>query len=169
MVGSLKTASPTASTSWHWPIQVALTPERTGLDGGALDVLRVLVTLVVASASYVFVEQPVRRGALRGVPVRLAAPVGFAIVAGMLVVTTSGSEAPAAFLQSSSNRYFHVGPPRPVPTSDGPGPLRITLVGDSVAASLTPGLRAAAKTHHIAFSALGAAACSMLEGAPGIR
>lgn len=68
---------------YHWPVFGWLTPERTGVDGPALVVLRLGVTLGLAVASYHMVEQPVRRGrpVLRPVPVTLAAGL---VVAGLL-------------------------------------------------------------------------------------
>ena len=47
---------------YHWPIFVWLSPERTGLDGWSLFAVRLAVTLAVAVASYVVIEQPIRHG-----------------------------------------------------------------------------------------------------------
>ena len=47
---------------WHWPVQVYLTPRRTGLDGLALNGVRLGTTLAIAAASYYVVELPIRRG-----------------------------------------------------------------------------------------------------------
>jgi peptidoglycan/LPS O-acetylase OafA/YrhL len=46
---------------WHWPVRVFLTP-RSGLDGPALFLARLAVSLVLAELSYRFVEQPFRTG-----------------------------------------------------------------------------------------------------------
>ena len=46
---------------WHWPVRVFLTP-RSGLDGPALFVARLAISLVLAELSYRFVEQPFRTG-----------------------------------------------------------------------------------------------------------
>ena len=46
---------------YHWPIFIFLTSERTGLDGVALAVLKVGITLALAVASYFLIEQPVRQ------------------------------------------------------------------------------------------------------------
>ena len=45
---------------WHWPVLVFLSEDRTGLDGAALLVVRLAVTLLVSIASYQLVEQPIR-------------------------------------------------------------------------------------------------------------
>jgi peptidoglycan/LPS O-acetylase OafA/YrhL len=47
---------------YHWPLFLWLTPERTHLDQPTLFGLRCLVTMVVASASYTFLEQPILNG-----------------------------------------------------------------------------------------------------------
>lgn len=77
---------------WHWPVYLVLDQGRTGLDGWRLLVLRVGATLVVATVSYLAVEQPIRRGRLSGAPVaqRLAIPVGTVAVVAALVLTTGG-------------------------------------------------------------------------------
>ena len=49
---------------WHWPIDVWLDEARTGLSGFALFALRLAVTGVIATASYFFVERPIRRNGL---------------------------------------------------------------------------------------------------------
>lgn len=65
---------------WHWPVNVALTPERTGLDGDgwwhepALLALRTAVAVALALASYHLVEQRVRHGGLDGLRLRLPGP-----------------------------------------------------------------------------------------------
>ena len=52
---------------WHYPLFIWLDHERTGLYGVRLLALRVGVTLLVASASFFFVERPIRHGlVLRG-------------------------------------------------------------------------------------------------------
>ncbi|HMJ74667.1 MAG TPA: acyltransferase, partial [Iamia sp.] len=66
---------------WHWPVDVALTPDRIGLDGSgwwvepALLALRTAVTVVFTLASYWLVEQPVRRHGLDGLRLRFPRPI----------------------------------------------------------------------------------------------
>ena len=66
---------------WHWPVDVALTPDRTGLDGSgwwvepALLALRTAVTVAFTLASYWLVEQPVRRHGLDGLRLRFPGPI----------------------------------------------------------------------------------------------
>ena len=76
---------------WHWPIYVALSPERTGLDGLRLTGLRVACTFVVAGASYFALERPIRRGVLAKRTIRVAAPLTAAIVIATVLVATLGA------------------------------------------------------------------------------
>ena len=46
---------------WHWPVLVFLDQQRTGLDGPALFLLRVVVTAAATTASFVLIERPLRR------------------------------------------------------------------------------------------------------------
>ena len=50
---------------YHWPLFQWLSPERTGLDGIPLAILRVAVTFGVALASYHWLERPIREGRVR--------------------------------------------------------------------------------------------------------
>ncbi|HMJ78549.1 MAG TPA: acyltransferase family protein, partial [Iamia sp.] len=66
---------------WHWPVDVVLTPDRTGLDGHAawqepaLFALRTTVAVAATVASYRWIEQPVRRDGVAGLRLRLPRPV----------------------------------------------------------------------------------------------
>jgi peptidoglycan/LPS O-acetylase OafA/YrhL len=48
---------------WHWPIFVALSPERVDLDGPPLAVVRIGLSVVAAWLSYRIIENPIRRRA----------------------------------------------------------------------------------------------------------
>mgnify|MGYP000853860266 FL=1 len=121
---------------WHWPVYVVLSPTRTGMAGGNLLVLRFLVTFALATASYYWVEMPIRRGALRQlrsrqrVAVLIGAPLA---ILGLLGVTAACSRAPAAdsleVIAESTTRS-------PSPVESAPTDVRAVLVGDSVALSL---------------------------------
>jgi peptidoglycan/LPS O-acetylase OafA/YrhL len=133
---------------WHWPINVYVTADRTGLEGWQLDMLRLALTIGVATSSYVVVERPIRRGALRGWPVRLAGAGALAVSLVVVLVATSGT--PAASVDQA--RGFG---PLPLEGSDNPyllypaeipdGAMRVLLVGDSGAHNLGPRLAAAAE------------------------
>jgi hypothetical protein len=68
----------------HWPIFLVLDSQRTGLDQLPLTVLRVTVTLVVAIASYLLIERPIRRGWTMP-RVAMPAAVGTAVAAVVIV------------------------------------------------------------------------------------
>ena len=144
---------------WHWPIYVYLDEARTQLDGASLLALRLAVTFGIAIGSYCIVEQPIRLGALRGWSVRVLVPAGAAALAVALVVATSGTM-PRAFQEVSAGE---LAPPpaagdlaaaaaQPTPAAPGPAaPLRVMLVGDSVARSLGPGIGRATAAQGIEF------------------
>ncbi len=132
---------------WHWPVYVALTPKRTGIDGWSLTTLRIAVSIGFAVVSYYLLEMPIRRGALRNLRVRVLAPVGVATVAAVLlalVVTTAGAVSRPIVRQSSASAATNR-TPAPLPPSTAATavafaptlePARVLIVGDSVAASL---------------------------------
>lgn len=90
---------------WHWPAVVLLTPSRTGLDGAALDALRLGVTVVGTVASYVLVERPIRFGqVLRGRPAHLATGGAFAGVAAAVLLATTGAAPVPDYLRAPTDR-----------------------------------------------------------------
>ncbi len=114
---------------WHWPVIVYLTPERVRVDGWARDVVCVGVTLAVSIASFVLVEQPIRRGALRG-RMAWAGPVG-AVAAAVLVVvvaTVGVARVPGTDLAMGATPP---GGAEVYPEDVPAGATRLLLVGDS--------------------------------------
>ncbi len=87
---------------WHWPIYVWLTPERAGASGTPLLALRLSVTFAVATASYYFVEQPIRRGVLKPRRALVVAPATAMAVAVVLVLVTSSTVLPGRFSAPAS-------------------------------------------------------------------
>ena len=128
---------------WHWPVYLALSRGRTGLDGPALLAVRLTCTVAIATASYYLVEQPIRRGALRGWRVRVLTPATALVVAAAFVaVTTSipatGLSPEAANAKTGTapglGRHERAAAPPPAP-----GVARGVLIGDSVAFTLGAG------------------------------
>ncbi len=118
---------------WHWPVYVALTPDRVGATGPALLVLRLAGTGVLAAGSYVLVERPIREGRLSTRrPGRLSVLVAATMVA--VVAVVFGGTAGA-------------GPPAGAPVAAAaaqqrqPGDVAVYLLGDSVPYSLRAGFR----------------------------
>ena len=67
---------------WHWPVFIAANADRTGLDGLTLFAVRCLLTVGVASLSYVLVERPIQLRVRPRRPVFVATGAGVAIAAG---------------------------------------------------------------------------------------
>jgi peptidoglycan/LPS O-acetylase OafA/YrhL len=132
---------------WHWPVDVAVTPDRTHLTGSALLLARLGLAGLLATASYLLVERPVRRGALRRLPRPAGGLVaGASLAAVMAMVLVLGVVAPASVDQAAP-----LLPARPVGSATA---ARVLVVGDSVAQSLVvgfpagehPGIRVLAST-----------------------
>lgn len=129
---------------WHWPIIVYVIPQRFGgVDGLALDVIRVAATLAISTASYLLIERPIRRGTLlrSGRQVRASLVGAVALALEILLVTTRGPanevsassapiELPPGDTSANPYRYY----PEDIP----PGSERILVVGDSGPGFLAP-------------------------------
>jgi len=115
---------------WHWPVIVYLTPGRLGVRRIVAQAVCVAVTLALALLSYRFVEQPVRRGALRGRVAGLATAAAAVVVLAAVVVTTRGPSASAggdaAVVAQAGNRRLQF-----LPEDVPDGATRLLLVGDS--------------------------------------
>jgi peptidoglycan/LPS O-acetylase OafA/YrhL len=79
---------------WHWPVYLVVDEARSGLEGWALLAVRVAVTVVIATASYLLVEQPIRRGAGSGRTWAVAAPAIAVGVVVVVVTATVGARSP---------------------------------------------------------------------------
>jgi peptidoglycan/LPS O-acetylase OafA/YrhL len=158
---------------WHWPAIVVLTEDRTGLSGAPLTVARLATTLGAATLSFYLVEQPIRRGALRGWRGRIAVPTGFATAAVVTVVATVGATAASPLEQVQAGQKL---PSRQSPraaaqrqAASGRGaataqPASILLVGDSVPYTLLPGLQPLAAEHGVTVDTALVAGCGVLGG-----
>ncbi len=49
---------------WHWPVDLVLDADRTGIDGWPLFAVQTAVAIGIAVVSYRWLERPIRRGAL---------------------------------------------------------------------------------------------------------
>jgi len=142
---------------WHYPVYVYVSPDRVGLDGGSLLALRTVATFAIAGVSYFLVERPVRRGVLRAPQLRFLVPAAAVALVSALVVSTAGAlPVELRSISASSIAAPPAPPPPPSPTARPAGrgaratvrPMRVMLVGDSVAASLSPGLARATAARH---------------------
>ena len=82
---------------WHWPLYVALSPDRVNLSRWPLTALRLAATVVAATISYYSVERPVRYGLQRRPVARTAllSVTGIAIAAVAIVVIPLPQSHPA--------------------------------------------------------------------------
>jgi peptidoglycan/LPS O-acetylase OafA/YrhL len=121
---------------WHWPIYVVLDPARLHFDGWALLLVRISATLVIAVASYRFVEQPIRRGAVtrpqtRRLTIALSSLVAVSLIAA-IIATTANAPTPRIVVADQIRRSSPTSPARPGhhPTARA---QRVLVVGNSIA------------------------------------
>jgi SGNH domain-containing protein len=156
---------------WHWPVVVALSEPSTRLTGWNLALLRLAVTFTAATLSYYLVELPVRRKRVFiGWHARVAAPIGMALTATVILVATAGATAPSGIFAGAPGTVTHTtAPPTTVatlPSTAVPIPTRWVLVGDSVASSASGSLPAVAAKQGISFSAVTRSGCPMTVADP---
>jgi len=158
---------------WHWPATVVLTETRTGLSGAELTLLRLAATFGAATLSFYLVEQPIRRGALRGWRGRIAVPTGFATAGLVVVVATAGATAasPLTSVQAGQKLTGPANPPAAVGSGSaaaargaGSPSRRLLVVGDSVPYTLLPGLRPVAAEQGVSVDTALVAGCGVVGG-----
>jgi peptidoglycan/LPS O-acetylase OafA/YrhL len=153
---------------WHWPATVVLTETRTGLSGPALTAVRLAVTVGAATLSFYLVEQPIRRGALRGWRGRVAVPTGLATVGALVVVTTVGASAATPLEQVQFGQKLRADATASARTKIGrrnsPSGQSILLVGDSIPFTLLPGLQPLAAKRGVSLDTALVAGCSVVSG-----
>ena len=117
---------------YHVPIFGWMSPDRIHVDGTALLVLRLMVLFALATASYLLVENPIRRGTFLPVPGRIAVPLTYAAVAVVfLASTTVARTSPAKFATSVTLGHY-----RELVATTPAGVKRVLVVGDETALDL---------------------------------
>ena len=109
---------------WHFPLFALLDSARLHLFGYPLLVVRIAVTLVVATASFYLVEEPIRRGRMRSLTEWKAWLMTSAACLGVVAVTV------AATLPSTAEA---AGTVRMVGAQYSGPPVKVAIFGDSVA------------------------------------
>jgi peptidoglycan/LPS O-acetylase OafA/YrhL/lysophospholipase L1-like esterase len=171
---------------YHWPVFVVLDAERLGRGTAATFAVRMLVTVALALVSFVWIEQPVRRGTvLPGRRIWVAAPLGMAAVGALVLVATRNPPAVAYGDFEVGDATVVLVPNDAEPTTTttlpadpgggspppAPAPRAVMTIGDSGMYDATPGLRAAffaagtASSIEAAFPGIGLT----VEGAGGWR
>jgi len=125
----------------HWPVLWWLSADRLHLPALAAVIVQVAVTLGLATASYRYLEQPVRSGTLVVARQRIYVPLG-AIIALALVafVLPAPDDSKLVALGSSGEAVIPTTEvPAPGDTAPPP-PVRVIVIGDSFALSVGYGL-----------------------------
>ncbi len=119
---------------WHWPVDLVLDGDRTGITGWPLFALQSAVAIGIAVVSYRFLERPIRRGALTPRQWKLVTPALAATLVLVIFLGTLGgsSTAVAKVSDRASNGATN---------ALGQEVGRVLLVGDSVADTFASGLR----------------------------
>jgi peptidoglycan/LPS O-acetylase OafA/YrhL len=163
---------------FHWPLFLWLDSERTGLSGGTLFLVRVVLVIAVATASYFLVEAPFRtRGGtwstrrLAGV---LALPAVVTVALVMAVPVREPEVLDLASLDETADPLVLDGVvPEPRAAAGAPGtaaagPARVLLVGDSVSWTMLGGFRTWNADHdrQVHIDHYLAIACTVAEAGP---
>lgn len=117
---------------WHWPVDLVLSPDRTGLDGAALFVVRTAIAFGIATASFALVERPIREQrfswtrSFRWVPAAAAATA--AVLVGLTASGAAAQPRPHVLTPGELEQLVTAKP--------GPDWLRTLVVGDSIAFTL---------------------------------
>ncbi len=144
---------------WHWPIFVGLDGARTGLDGPALFLIRLVVTFTIAIASFHLIEMPIRRGALQSREARIQAGVitAFVLIATLFQPTGAVS---APLIDQTAAVFYPGVVPRLAAPPPGP-PVRVLFVGDSIAFMVSNGLALVSHQFGVALYNMGLSGCSL--------
>ena len=177
---------------YHWPLFAVLDADRVGVDGPLLLAVRLGATLVVAAASYRWIEQPIRRGVRAGSwrPAEVATRA-LAVLATVAVVTavvvppdetidasdrvpstfappTSASTEPVESEPASDSTDVASGSSTSTPsgTSEPLGAPRgrVLLLGDSTALTLADAFLAwAGENPGVEFASLASVGCGLVR------
>ncbi len=142
---------------WYWPVLLVMTPARVHVNGLPLLAARLGVIVGVAALSFRFVETPVQNGALRHWRPWVVLPVVASLVAAMAFLVPDGASLPAG-AAASPIRLSRA------PDLGGGPPVRILVVGDSMAGSLGVGLSMIAPHYGAQVVNRGTPACSLAAG-----
>jgi peptidoglycan/LPS O-acetylase OafA/YrhL/lysophospholipase L1-like esterase len=122
---------------YHWPIDIVLDEQRVGLSGWPLFAVQTAVTLAIAIASYLIVEQPIRHGKPTAARVRWLTP---AVAIGLVLALFAGTLGARQIAPLTSPGVLAAALRDRPPASP---PLRVMVVGDSTGTSVARGLAAA--------------------------
>ena len=140
---------------WYLPVTLAMTSRRTHLTGYELFAVRFAVITALAAVSAALIENPIRRGSIASWKLRLAAPAAAGVsVLTIFAATVLPAEAGTARV-SAALPHVTPAPPSPAP------PIKVLLVGDSMAGSLDVGLNAVSPQYDAVVADEGIPGCSL--------
>ena len=143
---------------WYWPVLLVMTAQRSHLHGVALLGARLAVIVGVAALSFHLIETPIHRGRLAGWRSLVVVPLAALVVSLLPLMMPSASAVVPAPPASAARAAlpFTSGKER-WPSAR---PVRILIVGDSMAGSLGVGLTAVAPRYGAEILNEGAPGCS---------
>ena len=145
---------------WHWPVFIFCTSERLDVNGLALTAIRLAITLILSIASYLLIEQPIRRRARwvhgsQGRRVFLATTLAAVVIWALITVPETTNKVNADALTSAVATTVSVPSSLTTTTPQKSLPPITSLyhLGDSVAYDMWPALGAALSAANVtAFS-----------------
>ena len=176
---------------WYWPVLLVMTGQRLHWGVYPLFLARVGITVAIAAISYDLVEMPIRRGALRHWRSWIAAPIGAAAAIGAVFISTlvpvgatelQGTQLSVVVADlATSTTTTTATRPGQVTTTDPPTtttttpsyltpalpptsatkPVKVLLIGDSIAGSLGVGLALEARQYDVQVANEGTPGCSL--------
>lgn len=165
---------------YHWPVMVWLNADRTGFGpGNRLLLLQIGVTLLLAWASYRFIEKPIRHGdVLRRIQFRpLLLPAVALLTLAVILISTRGARATLSVNELATPPAAREMPTvttaapsddasnsPAVPQSTEPPPSKVLLIGDSVSYSLGVGFEGNENTKQVAVWNQGSLYCELING-----
>jgi peptidoglycan/LPS O-acetylase OafA/YrhL len=156
---------------WHYPLDIAMSEARIGFGGIPLFLVRSATTIVVASVSFYALERPIRTGTFfRQLRARIATPVAVAAcLTAVLMITALPATAasvpdapkpsPAPAYSAAAHRVAGT-----AVAKYSKDPVRVLMVGDSVALTLGEGLFYAEGPYHLNIYDEGIIGCGIATG-----
>ncbi|MFZ0666652.1 MAG: acyltransferase family protein [Acidimicrobiales bacterium] len=156
---------------WHFPIDIALNESRIGFGGIPLFLVRSATAVAIATVSFYAIERPIRTGTfVTSWRVWIGTPAALAATAVVLVLATATpavavsadarkpAQAPVVGSHKVNHDLKHL-------VSYSNDPVRVLVVGDSVALTLAQGLSYAESSYHIDLYNEGIIGCGVAVGA----
>lgn len=120
---------------WHWPVLLALTPERAGTDGFALFVMRFTLSFGLAAVMFHLLENRIRFVNWQGWLPRAAVPASVVALVAAFAIVSATSVTPI----SRSDGLKLLGSDTQVAAAT-PGAVRTLVLGDSLSGNLASAL-----------------------------